>query len=75
MKLPERWEAAPARDKFWDGLKSSRRWLLLLDYDGTLAPFHVDRMQATPYPGVVERLDPIFSLPNGRVEVICGGKV
>lgn len=75
MRLPEHWEGAPAREKFWDTLKASPRWLLLLDYDGTLAPFHVDRMKAEPYPGVVERLDPILSLPNGRVVVISGRQI
>ena len=26
--------------------------VLMLDYDGTLAPFHVDPQRATPYPEV-----------------------
>ena len=30
--------------------------LLMLDYDGTLAPFNKDRERAVPYPGVVEIL-------------------
>ena len=30
--------------------------LLLLDYDGTLAPFRVDRFQARPWAGVRELL-------------------
>lgn len=75
MNLPVRWEEAPAREKFWESLQASQRWLLLLDYDGTLAPFHVDRMKAVPYPGVVERLDPILALPNGRVVVISGRQI
>lgn len=73
--LPAPWEAAPARGKFWQELRAAQRWLLLLDYDGTLSPFHVDRMQALPYAGVVERLEPIQALPNGRVVVISGRQV
>ena len=30
--------------------------LLVLDYDGTLAPFQRERMEARPYPGVLARL-------------------
>ena len=32
---------------------------LICDYDGTLAPFHVDKMQARAYSGVAERLERI----------------
>ena len=41
---------------------------LLLDYDGTLAPFHVQRDQAYPYPGVALLLQEIVR--NGRTRVI-----
>jgi trehalose-phosphatase len=75
MRLPERWEYAPAREKFWQDLRYAKRWLLLLDYDGTLAPFHVDRMKALPYEGVVDRLEPILALPHGRVVVISGRQI
>lgn len=40
---------------------------LLLDYDGTLAPFRTRRDQAFPYPGVVEVLQEI--LKNGRTQM------
>ncbi len=75
MTLPADWETAPARREFWQGLRAARRWLLLLDYDGTLSPFQVDRMQARPYVGVVERLEAILALTNGRVVVISGRQV
>lgn len=75
MTIPARWEDAPAREKFWQGLRTAKRWLLLLDYDGTLAPFHLDRMQALPYAGVVERLEPILALPHGRVVLISGRQI
>ncbi len=41
---------------------------LLLDYDGTLAPFHAQRDQAYPYPGVALLLQEIVR--NGRTRVI-----
>ena len=46
--------------------------LLLLDYDGTLAPFHDDRMQAVPWPGIRERLELLSSLPSVRLALITG---
>ncbi len=33
--------------------------MLICDYDGTLAPFHEDKMQAVPYSGVTEKLQQI----------------
>ena len=45
-------DAIPA--ELWKRLRSGRPRLLLLDYDGTLAPFHVERMRAR-MPGPTER--------------------
>jgi trehalose 6-phosphate phosphatase len=45
---------------------------LLLDYDGTLAPFHARRDQAYPYPGVSLLLQEIVRDPRTRVVVISG---
>jgi len=42
--------------------------LLMLDYDGTLAPFHQDPKQAFPYPGVSPVLQQIVN--NGRTRLI-----
>ena len=44
------------------------RALLLVDYDGTLAPFHVKREQAFPYEGVALLLEKFMR--NGRTRVI-----
>ena len=41
---------------FWDDIGRADSVALLLDYDGTLAPFHVDRMQAFPSDGIVDAL-------------------
>lgn len=45
---------------------------LLLDYDGTLAPFHTQRDQAFPYPGVALLLQEIVRDARTRVVVITG---
>jgi trehalose 6-phosphate phosphatase len=49
--------------------------VLLIDYDGTIAPFHADRSQATPYPGVPSLLDRINRHCGTRVIVLTGGSV
>jgi trehalose-phosphatase len=46
--------------------------LLMLDYDGTLAPFHEDRMQALPWPGIAERLDRLSMLPSVHLALVTG---
>lgn len=45
---------------------------LLLDYDGTLAPFQAQRDQAYPYPGVAPLLQEIVRQGRTRVVVISG---
>jgi len=49
--------------------------ILLLDYDGTLAPFHADRHLAYPYPGVVPVLESILNSGRSRVVIITGRPV
>jgi trehalose-phosphatase len=44
----------------------------MLDYDGTLAPFHIDRLQAVPYPGVVDRLIALSASPRVRLILVSG---
>jgi trehalose-6-phosphatase len=46
--------------KLLEGKKSR---LLMLDYDGTLAPFRKERDEALPYPGVDEALQTIVANP------------
>ncbi len=43
-------------DGFWERLAVAQSPMLFLDYDGTLAPFVVDRMQAFPLDGITETL-------------------
>ncbi len=46
--------------------------MLLLDYDGTLAPFREKRDQAFPYPGVAEVLQEIVGSGRTRVVIVSG---
>lgn len=52
--------------------KVQERSLLILDYDGTLAPLVVDRKQAYPYPGVKARLDTLITLAKTRLVIVSG---
>lgn len=50
----------------------SPRSLLMLDYDGTLAPFRKERDQATPYPGISSVIEKIIRSGKSRVVIISG---
>ena len=45
---------------------------LLVDYDGTLAPFSIERDQASPYPGIALALQEIARHGRTRLAVISG---
>lgn len=45
---------------------------LLLDYDGTLAPFSVNRQEAVPYPGIQPLLQEIRDTGRTRLVIITG---
>ena len=59
-------------DQFWIDLAGAKHAALLLDYDGTLAPFRVERAEAVPYPGVRERLTGIIEDTATRLVIISG---
>jgi trehalose-phosphatase len=59
-------------DEFFDGIAQDARSLLLLDYDGTLAAFRVDRFTSRPWAGVRELLQRIQSRGRTRMAVITG---
>lgn len=65
-------ESAAKLDRFFGSFRSAGRPLLMLDYDGTLAPFHVDRFQAVPWPGVREVLNLIQNQKKTRMAVVSG---
>lgn len=63
-------------DEFFNRFAHAKRVLLLLDYDGTLAPFRKDRFMARPWAGVRELLnriqDPADSSLATRIVFISG---
>ena len=59
-------------ETLWDRLARAPSSALLLDYDGTLAPFRERRMEAIPYPGVRERLRALVD--RGRRVVVVSGR-
>lgn len=62
----------PLLVSFWQRLPLAPEKVLLLDYDGTLAPFKIKREEAVPYDGVREVLDKIMAETNTRVIIVSG---
>jgi trehalose 6-phosphate phosphatase len=65
----------PQVESFLKLVERAPRSLLMLDFDGTLAPFRRDRKNAVPYPGVVSILQEILSVGNTRIVIISGRDV
>jgi trehalose 6-phosphate synthase/trehalose 6-phosphate phosphatase len=65
-------EAADKLERFFSGFADGAKPLLLLDYDGTLAPFRVDRFKARPWAGVRELLQRIQNQGWTRMAVVTG---
>jgi trehalose 6-phosphate phosphatase len=59
-------------DQFFRDLARAPQRVLILDYDGTLAPFKVDPAEAKPYPGVCECIDTIMNDPRTHVVIVSG---
>ncbi len=68
MRLPD----SIFLENFWSALAAVPRAALLLDYDGTLAPFHIDPAQARPYPGAEALLNRIGRLADDRLIIVSG---
>lgn len=67
--------AAIARSEcgtFFISLAEAQKRLLVLDYDGTIAPFRVNRREAVPYAPVPELIDSIHSTCHTRVVLVTG---
>lgn len=58
--------------EFFGRLGAARSSVLLLDYDGTLAPFHLDRHRAYPYPKVLPFIESIVRTGRTRVVIVTG---
>jgi trehalose 6-phosphate phosphatase len=61
-------------DDFFTAVAQSASSALLLDYDGTLAPFSVDRQRAVPYEEVTSLLQAISDSGRTRLVIITGRK-
>lgn len=59
-------------DDFFRRLGAAPARVLLLDYDGTLAPFRANPADAVPYPGVVAVLDRIMEAGHTRLVMVSG---
>ncbi|MGA7107184.1 MAG: trehalose-phosphatase [Terracidiphilus sp.] len=65
-------EASKKLESFFRALGGAPMSLLLLDYDGTLAGFRLDRFKARPWAGVSELLAKIQRQDRTRIGVITG---
>ena len=59
-------------EEFFDSLQGAENPLLLLDYDGTLADFRINRYNARPWAGVHELLTQIQQDKRTRLMVVTG---
>lgn len=57
---------------FWQSISLARRRVLIIDYDGTLAPFSSDRERAVPYSKVLPLLQHLTHATSTRVVVVTG---
>lgn len=65
----------PQLESFLTLVEHAPRSLLMLDFDGTLAPFKKDRKKAVPYPGVTSVLQKILGVAKTRIVIISGRDV
>jgi trehalose 6-phosphate phosphatase len=65
-------QAKKKADRFFDAVAGAASSLLLLDYDGTLAGFRLDRFKARPWAGVSELLGRIQRQGTTRIAIITG---
>lgn len=65
-------QSAQKLDAFFCAVAKAPKALLLLDYDGTLAAFRVDRFKAKPWAGVRELLTEIQQQGRTRVAIVTG---
>ena len=70
--FPPGWAKSAEATILRQRLRSAPRSVLMLDYDGTLAPFHIDRFAAKPYPGVEDRLATLSGLSRIRLVLVSG---
>ena len=59
-------------DLYFARVHRAEQRVLLLDYDGTLAPFHPDPRLAMPYPEVLEVLARVAESPGTHIAIVSG---
>jgi trehalose 6-phosphate phosphatase len=62
-------------DDFMERLSCSPVRLLMLDYDGTLSPYTVERHRAVPYPGIREILSESLRAVDCRIVIVSGRSI
>jgi trehalose 6-phosphate phosphatase len=59
-------------DSLFLDLSRAQQAVLMLDYDGTVAPFHREPARAAPYPGIVPALNELMESGETRVVIVSG---
>jgi trehalose-phosphatase len=59
-------------EEFFRSLSSAGRSALVLDFDGTLAPFEIDPTTVRPWPGILELLQQIQDSSRTNLAIITG---
>lgn len=59
-------------ESLWHSAGATAHAVLMLDYDGTLAPFHENPSKACPYPGIEPLLNDIGALGGDRLVIVSG---
>ena len=72
MISSDRLRDARAASEDWQRLAAAERRLLLLDFDGTLAPFEVDRARARAVPGALEAMRAIVERGIATIGLVSG---
>jgi trehalose-phosphatase len=62
----------PTVEEFLGSLTRARKSALLLDFDGTLAPFEIDPSIVRPWPGIPELLQQIQDCGRTRLALVSG---
>jgi len=62
-------------ERFWNDISRAEVSVLFLDYDGTIAPFRIERDEAVPYPWVPGLLNAILQAGRTRLVIISGRDV
>ena len=68
----DQYRARDLPDHLWQRVSKASSRLLLIDYDGTLVPFHVNRMEAKPEPELQATLRELIATGHTRVAIVSG---